>query len=241
MRFFRVPEPLASFRYSLRSPEQTMVIGLPSAAAAAAAAASKVEAYRADGWCGGLSGLGDYARRGSRDEEGLKMVAPGRTSAIFTVAVLVGSKKGGTAEMHVFVHDFDREVEKVYSDEFLCRDNLAEVGRVTSSSAQFLSDGARARALEPSPKSKREPQPSSVVCKGRIAQIQVRDGEEAKRSKQSFSVFYQSVGEEASIDHETSSKVGLTVDTTRIHDEVVISKKQPRWSHKASASDSNSI
>ncbi|KAI6668688.1 hypothetical protein NL676_007274 [Syzygium grande] len=118
------PEPLASFRYSLRSPEQTKVFSLPSAAAAAA---SKVEAYRVDGWCGGLGGLGDYARRDSRDEEGLKMVAPGRTSAIFTVAVLAGSKKGGTAETHVFVHDFDREVEKVYSDEFLCRDNLAEV------------------------------------------------------------------------------------------------------------------
>lgn len=36
----------------------------------------------------------------------------------------------------------------------------------------------------------------------------------SERSKQSISVFYQSVGEEASIDHETSSKVRLTVDTS---------------------------
>ncbi|KAI6668043.1 hypothetical protein NL676_000003 [Syzygium grande] len=121
----------------------------------------------------------------------------------------IGSKKGGTAKTHVFVHGFDREVERVYSDEFLCRDNLAEVdGRL---GRQFLSNGMRARALEPSPKSKREPQPSFVVCESRIAQIQVKDGEEAKRSKQSFSVFYQSFGEEASINHETSSKVSLTV------------------------------
>ncbi|KAI6677974.1 hypothetical protein NL676_038770 [Syzygium grande] len=81
----------------------------------------------ADGWCGGLGGLGDYMRRDSRDEEGLKMVAPGRMTVIFTVAVLAGSKKGGKMETHVSVHDFDRKVERVNSDGFLCRDNLAEV------------------------------------------------------------------------------------------------------------------
>ncbi|KAI6668670.1 hypothetical protein NL676_007256 [Syzygium grande] len=88
------PEPLASFRYSLRSSEQTKVFGLP-----APPPLRKLkpigQLLAADGWRGGLGGLGDHARRDSRDEEGLKMVAPGRMTVIFTVAVLAGSKKGG--------------------------------------------------------------------------------------------------------------------------------------------------
>ncbi|XP_058070213.1 protein IRX15-LIKE-like [Magnolia sinica] len=54
--------------------------------------------------------------------------APGRMSAIFTAGVLARSKKGGRSTTHVFVHDYDREVERVCSEEFLCRENM--VGKI---------------------------------------------------------------------------------------------------------------
>eukprot|EP01018_Ginkgo_biloba_P006539 Gb_35413 [translate_table: standard] len=49
--------------------------------------------------------------------------APGRMSAIFTAAVFGRSKKQAKST-DIFVHDSDREVEKVYSNQFLCRENL---------------------------------------------------------------------------------------------------------------------
>lgn len=52
--------------------------------------------------------------------------APGRMSAIFTAGVLARSKKGGNPKTHVIVHDFNQKVDRMVSDEFLCRENLVK-------------------------------------------------------------------------------------------------------------------
>ncbi|XP_061336975.1 arabinogalactan O-methyltransferase 1-like [Gastrolobium bilobum] len=56
--------------------------------------------------------------------------APGRMAAIFSMAVMARNRKG-SGVTHVFLHDVDRKVEKVYAEEFLCRKNMVKgVGRL---------------------------------------------------------------------------------------------------------------
>lgn len=56
--------------------------------------------------------------------------APGRMAAIFSAAVMARGRKG-PGVTHVFLHDVDRKVEKVFAEEFLCRKYLVKhVGRL---------------------------------------------------------------------------------------------------------------
>ncbi|OAY32349.1 probable methyltransferase At1g27930 [Manihot esculenta] len=56
--------------------------------------------------------------------------APGRMGAIFSAAVMARARKG-SGVTHVFLHDIDRKVEKVYAEEFLCRKYVVNgVGRL---------------------------------------------------------------------------------------------------------------
>ncbi|KAI3452589.1 hypothetical protein Pfo_009253 [Paulownia fortunei] len=56
--------------------------------------------------------------------------APGRMAAIYSAAVMARNrKKSGVT--HVFLHDVDRKVEKMYAEMFLCRKHLVKaVGRL---------------------------------------------------------------------------------------------------------------
>ncbi|XP_010932030.1 protein IRX15-LIKE-like [Elaeis guineensis] len=67
---------------------------------------------------------------------GYAPTAPGRMSAIFTAAVM--ARSAGPGPTDVLVHDYEREVERVCSEEFLCKENLvANTGQL----AHFLIPG----------------------------------------------------------------------------------------------------
>ncbi|KAJ0983861.1 hypothetical protein J5N97_002217 [Dioscorea zingiberensis] len=53
---------------------------------------------------------------------GYSPASPGRASAIFTAAVMARSQALRPTE--VLVHDYERELERVFSDEFLCAENM---------------------------------------------------------------------------------------------------------------------
>ncbi|KAH7518909.1 hypothetical protein FEM48_Zijuj09G0221200 [Ziziphus jujuba var. spinosa] len=56
--------------------------------------------------------------------------APGRMAAIFSAAVMARDRKG-QGVTHVFLHDVNRKVEKMFAEEFLCRKYLVKaVGRL---------------------------------------------------------------------------------------------------------------
>lgn len=56
--------------------------------------------------------------------------APGRMSAIYSAAVMARNRKS-PGVTHVYLHDVDRKVEKMYAEAFLCKKNLVKaVGRI---------------------------------------------------------------------------------------------------------------
>lgn len=56
--------------------------------------------------------------------------APGRMAAIFSAAVMARQRKG-SGVTHVYLHDVDRKVEKMFAEEFLCKKYLKKgVGRL---------------------------------------------------------------------------------------------------------------
>uniref|UniRef100_K3Y2Q6 Uncharacterized protein n=1 Tax=Setaria italica TaxID=4555 RepID=K3Y2Q6_SETIT len=69
--------------------------------------------------------------------------SPGRMSAIFTAGVLARTRAGEGATTDVLVHDYEREVERACSREFLCEENrVAETS--TRSLAHFVVRGGSA-------------------------------------------------------------------------------------------------
>ncbi|KAM0912474.1 hypothetical protein ACQ4PT_012774 [Festuca glaucescens] len=69
--------------------------------------------------------------------------SPGRMAAIFTAGVLARARKEEGASTDVLVHDYEREVERACSREFLCEENRVP-GTSTRSLAHFVIRGGSA-------------------------------------------------------------------------------------------------
>ncbi|KAJ6751206.1 hypothetical protein OIU85_001702 [Salix viminalis] len=90
---------------------------------------------------------------------GFSGAAPGRMSSIFTASVLARSSREGNKKTHVFVHEISREVERVYSEEFLCKESLVEtvdslghfvMGRMEANSFEFCKNSTSLPSSPPS-------------------------------------------------------------------------------------------
>ncbi|XP_040381211.1 protein IRREGULAR XYLEM 15-like [Oryza brachyantha] len=71
--------------------------------------------------------------------------SPGRMSAIFTAGVLARTRAEHGAETDVLVHDYEREVERACSREFLCEENRVEETSTRSLAHFVVPGGAAAR------------------------------------------------------------------------------------------------
>ncbi|KAF0904549.1 hypothetical protein E2562_035444 [Oryza meyeriana var. granulata] len=78
---------------------------------------------------------------------GYTATSPGRMSAIFTAGVMARTRAEQGAETDVLVHDYEREVERACSREFLCEENRVEETS-TRSLAHFVVPGGSAARRE---------------------------------------------------------------------------------------------
>ncbi|KAJ8763489.1 hypothetical protein K2173_002372 [Erythroxylum novogranatense] len=101
--------------------------------------------------------------------------AAGRMSPIFTGGVLARSKRGGDKKTHVFVHEFDREVERVFSDEFLCEENLVET---VDSLGHFVVERMEANSIYQFCKTRKRPSSSPPSSRSKLASLPIQEGGE---------------------------------------------------------------
>lgn len=72
---------------------------------------------------------------------------PGRMGAIYSAAVMARNRKG-KGVTHVFLHDVNRRVERVYAEEFLCRKNRVKaVGRLWHFKISPAGNGSRSSSF----------------------------------------------------------------------------------------------